>query len=150
MRSRFLHKNRKIIVYAGIGLFIATGISATNISPEKDDWKNIKIIPKNIDEDQMERIMHQFSGQLGVTCSYCHPDTKPGIFPRRVDFVTDEKQEKRTARKMMLMTDKLNKKYFNYSNDYSFSSLQSHPGITCNTCHRGLPIPSNIKLFSNN
>jgi hypothetical protein len=139
--------NKKIIVYAGIGFIMFSGIAATRVPKEKESCENCKVIPKNIDDDQMERIMHQYTRQLGVTCSYCHPDTKPEIFPVRVDFVSDEKQEKRTARKMMIMTDKLNKKYFRYSNDYSFESLSSHAGITCNTCHRGLPKPNTLRLY---
>jgi hypothetical protein len=141
--------NKKLKVYTGIGLFVLSGIAATQGPKEKKTCENCKVIPKNIDDDQMERIMYQYTHQLGVTCSYCHPDTKPDIFPVRVDFVSDEKQEKIMARKMMVMTDKLNKKYFSYSNDYSFESLSSTKGITCNTCHRGLPKPRTIRLYFN-
>lgn len=137
--------NKKFIAWTGIGLFLITGISATQAPPEKTDWKNLKIIPKNTDEEQMERIMHQYTRQLGVTCSYCHPDTKPGIIPVTVDFVTDELPEKNIARKMMMMTDKLNRKYFNFKNDYGFESLKKSV-ITCNTCHRGLAKP-NISMI---
>jgi hypothetical protein len=139
--------NKKMIIYTGIGLFIAGGMAATPRPPEeKTEWKNLKIIPKNTDEEQMERIMHLYTRQLGVTCSYCHPDTKPGIIPVEVDFVTDELPAKGIARKMMNMTDRLNKKYFGYKNDYSFASYKNSP-VTCNTCHRGLTKPNNIKLF---
>ena len=140
---------KKTIICAGIGLFILSGTAATRGSEEKEGCENCKVIPKNTDDDQMERIMHQYTRQLGVTCSYCHPDTKPGVFPVRVDFVSDEMPEKRKARKMMLMTDKVNKKYFSYSNDYSFESLTPHPGITCNDCHRGLPKPNTLRLYFN-
>lgn len=139
--------NKKIVVCAGIGLFMLSGIAATPTPNKRETCENCKVIPKNTDEDQMERIMYQYSHQLGVTCSYCHPDTKPDIFPVRVDFVTDEKPEKRTARKMMIMTDKLNKKFFGYSNNYSFESLSAHPGITCNTCHRGITKPNTMRLY---
>jgi hypothetical protein len=135
--------NKKIIIYAGIGLFLTAGIAATPAQQEKPGWKNIKVMPKNIDEEQMERIMHKISHDLGVTCSYCHPDTKPGIVPVEVDFVTDELPQKGITRKMMIMTDKLNKKYFNYKNDYGFESLKNTV-ITCNTCHRGLPKPNKM------
>jgi hypothetical protein len=137
-----MRMNKKTIVSAAICLFIGTGIAASHAPPEKTEWKNLKIIPKNTDEDQMERIMHKISHDLGVTCSHCHPDTKPGITPIRVDFVTDEMPEKEIARDMMRMTDRLNKKYFGYKNDYGFESL-SKSLITCNSCHRGLPKPNN-------
>ncbi len=138
--------NKKIIIYAGIGLLVTAGIAATHVPGEKSEWKNLKVIPKNTDEDQLERIMNGYSKQLGVTCSYCHPDTKPDIFPRRVDFASEEKPEKQIARKMMRMTDKINKKYFGYKNKYDFESLKTSV-ISCNTCHRGLKKPSNIRLF---
>jgi hypothetical protein len=140
--------NKKSFVYAGITLFISAGIAATRVPPGKVEWKNLKVIPKNIDEEQMERIMYKYTKQLGVTCSFCHPDTKPGVFPIRVDFASDEKPEKRTARDMMRMTDKINKKYFGYKNDYGFNSFKDAV-ITCTTCHRGISKPSNLRLFFN-
>jgi hypothetical protein len=96
----------------------------------------------------MDRIMYRYNRQLGVTCNFCHPFTKPGIFPVRVDFITDELPEKVKARGMMRMTDQLNKKYFGYKNDYGFNSLKDAV-ISCTTCHRGISKPSNLQLFNN-
>jgi len=138
--------NKKQVIYTGILLFLITGTAATRIPPEKHKWKNLKVIPKDIEEEQMERIMYKYTKQLGVTCSFCHPDTKPGIFPIRVDFATDEKPEKRTARTMMQMTDKINKRYFGYKNDYGYTSFKDAV-ISCTTCHRGISKPSNLRLF---
>ncbi len=138
--------NKKLKVYAGIGFFMLSGIAATNIPQEKPDWKNLKVIPRNTDGEQMERIMYQYTRQLGVTCSYCHPNTKPDIFPRRVDFVTDELPEKEATRKMMIMTDRINKKYFGFKNNYGFESFRDQV-VKCNTCHRGFPKPNNKRLF---
>jgi hypothetical protein len=138
--------NKKIFIYTGIGLFITAGIAATR-PQEKPEWKNLKVLPKNTNQDLMEEIMHQYTGQLGVTCSYCHPDTKPDVFPRRVDFATDENPEKVIARNMMVMTEKINKKYFNYKNTYDFTSFRNAV-VTCKTCHRGLKKPSNLRLFN--
>jgi Photosynthetic reaction centre cytochrome C subunit len=139
--------NKKIIIYAGIGLFLTAGVAATNVPPEKPDWKNVRVLPKNIDEDELERIMIQYDKGLGVTCSHCHPNTKPDVFPRRVDFASEELPEKGIARDMIRMTEKINKKYFNYKNDYSLYSFINAP-INCNTCHRGLTKPRNLKLFN--
>lgn len=136
---------RKLVVFLVVGMAVLPGIAATHPF-ENPSWQNLKIIPKNTDEDQMDRIMHRYSNALGVTCSYCHPDTKADVFPRRVDFASDENPEKNIARKMMRMTDKINKKYFDYNDHYDFDGL-SKQVITCNTCHRGLPKPSNISLY---
>lgn len=140
--------NKKIKIYAGIVLFISSGFAATHIPPEEPGWKNLKVIPKSTDDEQMERLMHQYTKQLGVTCSYCHPDTKPGILPVTVDFAIDELPEKGIARKMMIMTDKINKKYFKFKNRYDFENLNNRSIVTCNTCHRGLPKPNNMQLFN--
>jgi predicted aldo/keto reductase-like oxidoreductase len=137
------YMNKKLLAGSGIALFIACGIAATPAPTEDPSLKNLKVIPKNIDEDQVERIMHKMSHDLGVTCTYCHPNTKPGVFPQRVDFITDEIPAKNTARKMMVMTDKLNKKYFNYINRYDYDAMTNKLIITCNTCHRGLEKPNN-------
>jgi Photosynthetic reaction centre cytochrome C subunit len=138
--------NKKIFIYTGIGLFITVGIAATSPPREKPDWKNVKVIPKNTDEEQMERIMYKYTKQLSVTCIYCHPPTKPDVFPKDVDFASEENPKKLITRDMMRMTDKLNKKYFGYKNDYSMNSF-TEAVITCNTCHRGVHKPNNIKLF---
>jgi|SRR5450432_312367 Photosynthetic reaction centre cytochrome C subunit len=140
--------NKKIIIYAGIGLFLTAGVAATNVPPEKPEWKNLKVLPKDMSAELMEQIMHQYTGQLGVTCKYCHSDTKPDVFPMRVDFASDEKPEKLIARNMMRMTEKINRKYFNYKNKYDFETFRNAV-VTCKTCHRGITKPNNMKLFNN-
>jgi Photosynthetic reaction centre cytochrome C subunit len=142
----FMISTSKISVSLVIGIFLISGIAATTPPDEQHKWKNLKVLPKNTDEDQMERIMYTYTKFLGVTCSYCHPDTKPDVFPRRVDFATDELPEKIISRKMMRMTDKINQKYFNYKNKYDFASITANV-FTCNTCHRGLKKPNNISLY---
>ena len=137
------YMNKKQLAGLGIALFIAGGFAATTAPSEDPSPRNLKVIPKNIDEDQVERIMHRMSHDLGVTCTHCHPNTKPGVFPQRVDFITDELPAKNIARKMMVMTDKLNKKYFKYINRYDYDAMTNKSIITCNTCHRGLEKPNN-------
>ena len=133
---------KKIFVYTTISLFLIVGISATRRPDVDAEFKNLKIIRKGIGVEEMDFIMYKFSHGLGVTCSYCHPDTKPGIMPIRVDFASDEKPEKKIAREMMQMTDKLNRKYFDLKNDYGFESF-SKMKISCGTCHLGLTKPNN-------
>jgi hypothetical protein len=138
--------NKKIIVYAGIGLFVFTGISATRSGQEDPKWKNLKVLPKTLDDDQMDRIMNQYKRQIGVGCDYCHTYTKPDVFPKRMDFASDELPAKRIARDMMRMTYKINKKYFGFVNDYGFDSFMKQP-VSCRTCHRGLPKPRDLRLY---
>jgi len=140
--------NKKLLVYAGMGLFLTAGIGATQAPKEKIPWKNLKVLPANLDDEQMERIMYRYTRQLGVTCIFCHVYTKPGITPVRMDFPADDLPQKKTTMEMMRMTDRLNKKYFNYKNDYGPRSLQDAP-VSCTTCHRGISKPSNQRLFFN-
>lgn len=163
--------SKKIRVFLVISFFLTGGIAATTARKipgaikqqdavmknqdtlitrpvEKPHWKNVKVIPKNTDDDQMERIMFKMAKSLGVTCLYCHVPTRPEIFPKRVDFGSDESPAKRIARDMMRMTDKINRKYFNYTNSYDYASITDKFGIDCNSCHYGLQKPSNVQLFN--
>lgn len=97
--------------------------------------KNLKVLPKNISKEELDKVMDDFKLALGVRCSHCHAPMKDN--PRKMDFASDEKPEKETARKMMHMTAKINKKYFH-------TTLQEGKTITqiaCATCHNGKAEP---------
>ncbi len=99
--------------------------------------KNLKVLPKDTNGEQIRKIMHGWAGSLGVHCDTCHqqdphnigPDGKP-----RLDFPSDAKQEKLTARRMYKMVQGINSEYV--------SKLKTQEGdaakpVTCGTCHRG-------------
>jgi Photosynthetic reaction centre cytochrome C subunit len=94
---------------------------------------NIKALPKNITGDEVIKVMHQYEGDLGVDCGFCHarnPETK------RNDFPSDANPVKDTARMMIRMTDDLNTKYLTQLED-----RRTADPITCGTCHRGMSHP---------
>jgi hypothetical protein len=94
---------------------------------------NIKALPKDITGDQINKLMHQYEGDLGVECEFCHarnPETK------RNDFPSDANPVKETARLMIKMTDDLNTRYL-----AQLSTRKSTDPITCGTCHRGMSHP---------
>jgi hypothetical protein len=94
---------------------------------------NIKALPKNITGDDTIKIMHQYEGDLGVECEFCHarnPETK------RNDFPSDANPVKDKARLMIKMTDDLNANYLAQLTDPKPTSP-----ITCGTCHRGMSHP---------
>ena len=122
---------------SGILIFTAAGIAGIKPPGKESAYKNLKVLDKNMDEDQMERIMFNFDKQLGVTCDYCHASAK-NVFPPRADFASDEKKEKIVAREMLRMTMQLNKKYFDLVID---KQIQTKPLVWCRTCHMGLPVP---------
>ncbi|MBS1596574.1 MAG: c-type cytochrome [Bacteroidetes bacterium] len=125
-------------LYAGgiLLVFLTVGIAATN-PPEEEEghYKNLKVLPKKISEDDMERVMAGFQRQLGVTCMYCH---MPAKSETDLNFDSDEKKEKIIAREMLKMTLQLNKKYFNRKID---KRILTKPVVWCRTCHRGFPRP---------
>ena len=113
---------------AGLVTMISAGL------PSQTKFINLKILPKNISEAELDKVMDDFKIALGVDCNYCH--TKKTTVDE-LDFASDKKSEKEIARKMMLMTTNINKKYFDFNK--AKSNIQA---ITCYTCHRGDPRPA--------
>jgi Photosynthetic reaction centre cytochrome C subunit len=129
--------NRKFLVILMVSVFIVFGIAATK-PPEDHKFKNLKVLPKDISPEQLDKIMDGFKAALGVKCSFCHAPSKDTT-NHHPDFASDDKPEKNIARKMMKMTSKINKKYFSYNkNDQG----QSVPTVECMTCHHGKEHPN--------
>jgi hypothetical protein len=97
-------------------------------------FKNLKVLSKNISNDELEIIMKEFKTALGVKCGFCHAPSKTD--PKKMDFASDENEHKDIARGMMRMSMRINKKYFKDTNkDNNKDSIQVN--VTCFTCHRG-------------
>ncbi|MHA4896152.1 c-type cytochrome [Pedobacter sp. PWIIR3] len=107
---------------------------------QEHKFTNLKVLPKNISKDDLDKVMDGFKAGLGVKCNFCHAPMKDN--PKRMDFASDEKKEKVTAREMMRMTAKINKKYFH--------NMKSEDGkliaISCISCHNGKTEPAGIKI----
>lgn len=125
---------KKFAVGILLAAFIVLGIAAT---PPADEPKpNLKVLPKNISHDDLIKIMRGFSQAMGQKCDFCHAASKTE--QGKMDFASDEKPEKETARFMMKMTNKLNKKYFGSGK----SENKGKPlTVQCYTCHHGSPHP---------
>lgn len=63
-------------------------------------------------------MMGAFRAALGVQCTACHVQG---------DFASDDKPEKATARKMIVMTREIN------ANNFTDGKMH----VSCFTCHRG-------------
>ena len=72
-------------------------------------FKNLQILPKDISEHDLDSVMHHFTAALGVKCNFCHVRNEAA---KQMDFASDDKPEKKVARKMMLMAIDINKNYF--------------------------------------
>lgn len=89
-----------------------------------DELKNVTVL-KDMDKPALKTYMKKMSKEIGQKCSFCH-NTK--------DFASDENHHKEIARKMITMTNDLNKNVFNY---------EGAEKITCYTCHAGNKKPVN-------
>jgi hypothetical protein len=116
----------------------ASAPAATPASPGAQNGgqrpKNLKVLPDDISNADLRKLMHQFEGDLGVECTFCHavnPVTK------RPDPASDANPVKETARYMIEMTSDLNDKYLAQLPNRRYADP-----ITCGTCHRGEKHPS--------
>lgn len=127
--------NRKIAITASLVTLVVISIAATTPQPHPGP-KNLKVLPKDINHEDLEHIMHGFNDALGVKCNYCHAQSKED--PHRLDFSSDEKDEKKMARFMMKMTMKVNKKFFHVKSPAIGDTVSV---VRCMTCHHGDPHP---------
>ena len=92
---------------------------------------NIKALPKDISEADLIKLMREYTGDLGVQCSFCHAQDPT---TRRTDFASDANPKKDTARTMIRMTADINGKYL-------ASLPDGADPVTCGTCHQGQSHP---------
>jgi hypothetical protein len=128
---------RKLIVITGLSAAVALGVAATKpAGPPPHPYKNLQVLPKNTTSKRLISLMvDEFSGELGVSCNYCHAEDKNTHNP---DYASDEKPEKEIARSMMRMTIGINKKYFALKHPLPGDSTLV---VSCGTCHHGQPHP---------
>jgi len=127
--------NRKIVATLGLSS-IVTFIALTSMAPDKREYKNLKVLPKDITHEQLGRVMGEWAHSLGVHCTFCHVRNDQ---TKQMDFPNDAKPEKTTARHMFKMMNKINHKFFEATKDSI--GMMARTGINCYTCHRGSPHP---------
>lgn len=133
----FLPYKKCIVLSSLAGLCLLGILAAKPLRTDKQEYKNLKVLSKNISDEDMDFVMQSFSVNLGANCLFCHPGKQTGM-EFSIDYVTDVLQNKRIARNMLKMTMKLNKKYFNTT----LTGLMNTRGkIWCKTCHLGSPVP---------
>jgi hypothetical protein len=126
---------RHSLIAAAAGIVLAAPGPAWAQIPDK--YTNLQVLPKDISKGELISTMREMAGSLGMRCVSCHvgPDNLEGM-----DFATDDKGRKRTARAMLKMVNDINGKYL--------EGVQTEGGETtrvrCMTCHRGLNIPRGI------
>lgn len=123
--------NKKILVTLCLSS-VVTIVALTSMKSEDKEFKNLKVLPKNITKEQLGKVMHEWSASLGVHCDFCHVRNEA---EKKMDFPNDAKPEKEMARHMFKMMNKINQKYFDAKKDSLGFVMTS--GINCYTCHRG-------------
>lgn len=97
---------------------------AAPVKTAEQEFKNIQVL-KGIPASELQPTMGFIAASLGVNCNYCH--VGGGAFEK------DDKKTKQTARRMMQMVRAIND-----------SNFAGQTAVTCNTCHRGSPLPSGV------
>ena len=98
------------------------------------DTPSVKVL-KGLTAPEFEAEMQQMNVALGVACGFCHV---------RGNFASDENPHKATARRMLEMTQTINRQFFpDYRPGHEESSLGR---VTCYTCHKGEQKPKKPDL----
>ena len=98
-----------------------------------EEFTNLKVLPEDISKGELVGIMRGMAGGLGVRCNHCHqgPDNLQGM-----DFATDDKESKRTARAMMIMMNAINKDHLAKLETERTEVLEGmHRGVAASNWH---------------
>lgn len=127
---------RKQFTLLALLIFIVA-VTIAAIKPPQQKERNLQVLPKDISDERLDSIMQSYSKALGIGCSFCHSAHKS--IPDSLDYASDEHGMKEEARKMMRLTIGINREYFYFDKNQRPEYLNI---VTCQTCHRGEPVPS--------
>jgi hypothetical protein len=109
--------------------------------PER--FTNLRVFPKDTSRKDLVREMRGWASALGVRCGHCHTGGNPETL-EGVDFASDAKWEKRTARSMLRMVRGVEADYLHKLErrpTVTGTTGLRPPPLTCMTCHHGLTRP---------
>ncbi len=128
---RFLFSSGVLFAVTAAGSGFCRAQGAPPEQPQEktaeQQFKNIKVF-RGLPASQVMPAMSFMRASLGVQCSFCHVER---------EFDKDGKEEKESARKMILMVREINQTNFAGRNE-----------VTCNTCHNGRPHPASVPAFA--
>jgi len=108
---------------------------------------NLQVLPKDLTGQQVHEIMEGYAGALGQHCNYCHAADPKNVGPNgrpRLNFASDDKDEKKMARVMIAMTEDINTNYVKKVAAMD-KMPEMAPPVTCGTCHQGHEDPPEFK-----
>jgi Photosynthetic reaction centre cytochrome C subunit len=126
---------QRLITFTSIVLFVVAGIAAT-----RPAHKNLKVLPQDISDQKLDSIMESYNKALGVSCDFCHSPHKK--IEDGLNFASDDNPMKVEGRKMIRLNIQINKDYFYFDSTQRPEYLRV---VTCITCHRGNPMPADLK-----
>jgi hypothetical protein len=132
------------IAVGSLLLLTGSSVASQGRSAQPNGFANLQVWPVDTPRAVVLNFMNAFNRSLGVECNYCHVQ-RDGTF----DFASDEKREKRVARKMILFRDSINVELAAIVDKpvtAGPTSVDARPGaptrVLCASCHHGLPIPA--------
>lgn len=105
-----------------------------------DSTVNLQVLPEDISIPDLIETMKGFAGALGVRCTHCHVGDDPSDLST-IDFPADDKIEKRKAREMIKMRDRINGELLATVPERSDPPVE----VRCATCHHALPKPADLR-----
>ncbi len=127
-----IYQKKQLLTIFSLGLIVFASVAAT-----RPNFRNLKVLPQDINDGKLDSMMHSYNIALGVSCDFCH--AKRG---NNLDFDSDDNKMKDNARDMMRLTIDINKMYFRYDTTVNPVYLNT---VACYTCHRGTEMPPDIK-----
>jgi len=128
---------RKTFRLIAVAMFVLAAGATSATAQIPDEFKNLQVLPKDISKEDLVATMRSFASGLGVRCNHCHVG-EPGGGLRGMDFATDEKQEKKTARAMMGMVHEINTTLI------PKAGIDNPVSVKCATCHHGVTRPESM------
>jgi len=129
--ARFVAPPRRLALTA-LALVLAASPAGAQVP---DKFTNLKFFPKDIARADLVEAMRGFSFALGVRCEHCHAGA--GGADLRLDFASDEKEPKKTARLMLEMVRAIN-------GDHIGKLGAQAVRVECYTCHHGVKTPKRL------
>src|SRR5262245_48085555 len=119
---------RPVLMLASIALVLSyQSVGAQEPPRQFRPPENVKILTE-LDGRALRAEMQKIAAGLGVKCDHCHVQG---------NFASDERTQKKTARRMLEMTRAINTQFFPKHEVKEGESILGR--VTCFTCHQGKP-----------
>jgi tetratricopeptide (TPR) repeat protein len=103
----------------------------------KNEATNLQVLEGEVTPRSLRNVMLGFTNALGVRCSYCHDDAE-GDGLDEIDFASDAKPAKETARLMMDMVAAINSEHLKSLGSETHEVME----VRCVTCHHSQKRPA--------